>query len=110
MAERVAPSAQVNHYTQAALADNTHRSYKADLAHFRAHGGTIPTTAIKLAEYLASPRQARAKAFAYIRYCCLFCFAIRLTPFSLRSSIRSRWTSDLMPSCQTSIAMRLPLR
>ena len=53
MAERVAPSAQVNHYTQAALAENTHRSYKADLAHFRAHGGTIPTTAIKLAEYLA---------------------------------------------------------
>lgn len=47
------PSAQVNRYTQAALADNTHRSYKADLAHFRAHGGTIPTTAVKLAEYLA---------------------------------------------------------
>ena len=49
-----APSAQVNRYTQAALADNTHRSYKADLAHFRAHGGTIPTTAVQLAEYLAS--------------------------------------------------------
>ena len=48
------PSAQVNSYTQAALADNTHRSYKADLAHFRAHGGTIPTTAVQLAEYLAS--------------------------------------------------------
>ena len=54
MAERVAPSAQVNHYTQAALAENTHRSYKADLAHFRTHGGTIPTMAINLAEYLAS--------------------------------------------------------
>ena len=49
-----APSAQVNRYTQAALADNTHRSYKADLAHFRANGGTIPTTAVQLAEYLAS--------------------------------------------------------
>ncbi len=48
------PSAQVNRYTQAALADNTHRSYKADLAHFRAHGGIIPTTAVQLAEYLAS--------------------------------------------------------
>ena len=48
------PSAQVNRYTQAALADNTHRSYKADLAHFRANGGTIPTTAVQLAEYLAS--------------------------------------------------------
>jgi len=54
MAERAAPSAQVNRYTQAALADNTHRSYKADLAHFRAHGGAIPTTAVQLAEYLAS--------------------------------------------------------
>lgn len=53
MVKQVAPSAQVNRYTQAALADNTHRSYKADLAHFRAHGGTIPTTAVKLAEYLA---------------------------------------------------------
>ncbi|MBP3981399.1 site-specific integrase [Acidovorax sp. JG5] len=54
MAERPAPSAQVNRYTQAALADNTYRSYKADLAHFRAHGGAIPTTAVQLAEYLAS--------------------------------------------------------
>lgn len=55
MAKRIeAPSAQVNHYTRAALSENTHRSYKADLAHFRQHGGAIPTTAIKLAEYLAS--------------------------------------------------------
>ena len=54
MAERATPSAQVNRYTQAALADNTHRSYKADLAHFRTHGGTIPATAVQLAEYLAS--------------------------------------------------------
>ena len=51
--QRVASSAKVNRYTQAALADNTHRSYKADMAHFRAHGGTIPTTAVQLAEYLA---------------------------------------------------------
>ena len=48
------PSAQVNRYTQAALADNTHRSYKADLTHFRTHGGAIPTTEVQLAEYLAS--------------------------------------------------------
>ena len=48
------PSAQVNRYTQAALAENTHRSYKVDLRHFRSHGGTIPTTAVQLAEYLAS--------------------------------------------------------
>lgn len=50
----VLPSAKVNHYTQAALTDNTNRSYRADLAHFRTHGGTIPTTEVQLAEYLAS--------------------------------------------------------
>lgn len=54
MAKRTVPSAQVNRYTRAALAQNTHRSYKADLAHFKGHGGTIPTTAVQLAEYLAS--------------------------------------------------------
>jgi integrase len=48
-----APSAQVNRYTQAALADNTYRSYRSDLAHFRQHGGRIPATAVQLAEYLA---------------------------------------------------------
>lgn len=53
MAKRLRPSAQVNRYTQAALAENTHRSYRADLAHFRQHGGTLPTTAVQLAEYLA---------------------------------------------------------
>lgn len=47
-------SDQVNLYTRAALADNTHRSYRADLAHFRAHGGKIPCTAVQLAEYLAN--------------------------------------------------------
>lgn len=48
------PSAQVNLYTQAALAENTYRSYRADLKHFKAAGGAIPCTAIQLAEYLAS--------------------------------------------------------
>ena len=52
--QRVASSAKVNRYTQAALADNTKRSYKVDLAHFRKHGGTIPTTEVQLAEYLAN--------------------------------------------------------
>lgn len=46
-------SAQVNLYTQAALAENTYRSYRADLKHFKAAGGTIPCTVIQLAEYLA---------------------------------------------------------
>ena len=62
MVKQVAPSAQVNQYTQAALAENTHRSYRVDLAHFRAHGGTIPTTAVQLAEYLASAADTLAVA------------------------------------------------
>lgn len=48
------PSAQVNLYTNAALAENTYRSYRADLKHFKSAGGTIPCTAVQLAEYLAS--------------------------------------------------------
>ena len=48
------PSAQVNLYTHAALAENTYRSYRADIQHFKAAGGTIPCTAVQLAEYLAS--------------------------------------------------------
>lgn len=47
-------SAQVNLYTHAALAENTYRSYRADMQHFKAAGGTIPCTAVQLAEYLAS--------------------------------------------------------
>lgn len=52
--EATEPSAQVNLYTHAALAENTYRSYRADLKHFKAAGGTIPCTAVQLAEYLAS--------------------------------------------------------
>lgn len=56
------PSAQVNLYTRAALAESTHRSYRVDLSHFRANGGTIPTTAVQLAEYLASAADTLAVA------------------------------------------------
>jgi integrase len=52
--QRTKSSAAVHRYTNAALAENTHRSYRVDLAHFRRHGGTIPSTAEQLAEYLAS--------------------------------------------------------
>lgn len=52
--EAAQPSAQVNLYTHAALAENTYRSYRADIKHFKAAGGVIPCTAIQLAEYLAS--------------------------------------------------------
>jgi len=47
------PSAEVNRYTHAALAANTHRSYTADMRHFREHGGTVPATPVQVAEYLA---------------------------------------------------------
>ena len=56
------PSAEVNRYTQAALADNTYRSYRADQKHFKAAGGTIPCTAVQLAEYLASHAMTLAVA------------------------------------------------
>lgn len=55
-------SAEVNRYTQAALADNTYRSYRADQKHFKAAGGTIPCTAVQLAEYLASHAMTLAVA------------------------------------------------
>lgn len=54
VAKLAQPSVQVNLYTQAALAENTHRSYRTDLKHFKASGGTIPCAAMQLAEYLAS--------------------------------------------------------
>lgn len=51
---REQPSNQVNLYTQASLAENTYRAYRADLKHFKANGGTVPCTAVQLAEYLAA--------------------------------------------------------
>lgn len=56
------PSAQVNLYTHAALAENTYRSYRADMNHFKANGGKIPCTALQLAEYLASHAASLAVA------------------------------------------------
>jgi len=41
-------------YLHQSLADNTHRAYEADLAHFRTWGGNIPTTSAAVAEYLAA--------------------------------------------------------
>lgn len=47
-------SAAVAAYVQSSLADNTHRAYGADLAHFRSWGGTIPCGPQTIAEYLAA--------------------------------------------------------
>ena len=47
------PSDTVRAYVEAGIAPATRRAYKADLEHFRAWGGDIPTTDIQLAAYLA---------------------------------------------------------
>ena len=47
------PSDAVRAYVEAGIAPATRRAYKADLDHFRAWGGDIPTTEIQLAAYLA---------------------------------------------------------
>jgi hypothetical protein len=43
------PSVTVRAYVEAGIAPATRRAYKADLEHFRAWGGNIPTTDIQLA-------------------------------------------------------------
>ncbi|MCE4556541.1 integrase [Pelomonas cellulosilytica] len=67
------PSAQVSLYTQAALAENTCRSYRADMQHFKAAGGTIPCTAVQLAEYLASHATTLAVATLQHRIIAIHC-------------------------------------
>jgi integrase len=50
---KLEPSDAVRAYMEAGIAPATRRAYKADLDHFRAWGGDIPTTDIQLAAYLA---------------------------------------------------------
>ena len=47
------PGDTVRAYVEAGIAPATRRAYKADLDHFRAWGGDIPTTDLQLAAYLA---------------------------------------------------------
>jgi integrase len=47
------PSDTVRAYVEAGIAPATRRAYRADLDHFRAWGGDIPTTDVQLASYLA---------------------------------------------------------
>jgi integrase len=47
------PGDAVRAYVEAGIAPATRRAYKADLDHFRAWGGDIPTTDLQLAAYLA---------------------------------------------------------
>lgn len=51
---QTASAALVASYSAAAQSSATTRSYATDLQHFRRHGGTIPATAVMLAEYLAN--------------------------------------------------------
>jgi len=50
---KLEPSDAVRAYVEAGIAPTTRRAYKADLAHFRAWGGDVPTTDVQLAAYLA---------------------------------------------------------
>jgi integrase len=52
------PSDAVRAYVEAGIAPATRRAYKADLEHFRAWGGDVPTTDIQLAAYLADQATA----------------------------------------------------
>jgi integrase len=50
---KVPESETVRAYVEAGIAQATRRAYKADLEHFGAWGGDIPTTDVELAAYLA---------------------------------------------------------
>jgi integrase len=50
---KLEPSDAVRAYVEAGIAPATRRAYKADLDHFRAWGGDIPTPDVQLAAYLA---------------------------------------------------------
>jgi integrase len=50
---KLQPNDNVRAYVEAGIAPATRRAYRADLEHFRAWGGDIPTTDIQLAAYLA---------------------------------------------------------
>jgi integrase len=55
---KLEPNDAVRAYVEAGIAPATRRAYKADLEHFRAWGGHIPTTDIQLAAYLAEQATA----------------------------------------------------
>lgn len=46
--------ADIRHYVENALSDNTRRAYRNDLNHYRAWGGTIPASAEQIAAYLTA--------------------------------------------------------
>lgn len=55
-------SDSLNLFLSSSLAENTLRAYKADLVDFRLWGGSIPSTPLCVAEYLASQAETRSVA------------------------------------------------
>jgi integrase len=54
--------AAVEHFIRESLSENTRAAYRADLAHFAAWGGMLPTTADLVARYLAEHADTLAPA------------------------------------------------
>ena len=50
----VQSNSSVQNYVRSSVSDNTRRAYRSDIAHFISWGGTIPTTDVIVAEYLAA--------------------------------------------------------
>lgn len=46
--------ADVRHYVENALSDNTRKAYRTDLDHYRAWGGTVPAAAGQIAAYITA--------------------------------------------------------
>ena len=54
LAANADPTPRLEYYLQAATAENTRKAYQADLRHFLAWGGTVPSTPEQVANYLAT--------------------------------------------------------
>ncbi len=63
--------ANVVRYVRASLADNTHRAYLSDLAHFEAWGGSLPASSETVAAYLAAYADNLSVATLVRRLACL---------------------------------------
>lgn len=52
--QSIAQNERITYFVNAAISDNTRKSYQSDLAHFLQSGGTIPCTPEFIAQYLAN--------------------------------------------------------
>ncbi len=51
--EHTLPSADVRHYLENALSENTRKAYRADMEHYQTWGGTVPASPERIAAYLS---------------------------------------------------------